>query len=185
MVENDKASLSILPVFGSSVAFIVLNIFAVRPFITWIIRTTPEGEEFSDFYICLILSGVMISGFITEIIGSQAVFGAFVFGLIIPKGPLGLALVEKIEDFMSVLFVPLFFAATGLTTDLGLIKGFYTWAILLILVTLCCIGKIIGTIAVAVYYQMPVDEGVVLGLLITQKDLLKFSFLKLARIRRY
>ena len=82
MVENEKPSLSILMVFGSCAAFIAFNIFAVRPLILLIIRKTPEGEAFSDFYICLIRSGVMISGLITDAIVTHAIFGAYIFGVL-------------------------------------------------------------------------------------------------------
>ncbi|KAF9619325.1 hypothetical protein IFM89_006512 [Coptis chinensis] len=84
----------------------------------WMVSNTPEGENFNDFYICLILTGVMICAFITDAIGTHSVFGAFVFGLIIPNGPLGTTLIEKLEDFVITLLLPLFFAISGLRTDL-------------------------------------------------------------------
>ncbi|TKY60437.1 Cation/H(+) antiporter 15 [Spatholobus suberectus] len=181
MVENQKPSFSLLLIFLSSAAFVAFNVFVVRPVILWIIRKTPEGEAFSDFYICMILSGVMISGLVTDAIGTHAVFGAFVFGLTIPNGPLGLTLVERLEDFMSLLLLPLFFATSGLKTDLGLLKGFYTWAILIILVALSFIGKIVGTIAVAVYYQMSVREGAVVGLLMNTKGIIEVIVLNIGK----
>nr|KYP67860.1 K(+)/H(+) antiporter 13 [Cajanus cajan] len=181
MVENDKPSVSVLLVSLTSAAFVALNVFAVRPLILWTIRRTPEGEPFSDFFICMILSGLMISGLITDVIGTHALFGAFVFGLAIPNGPLGLTLVERLEDFMSILLLPLFFASSGLKTDLGLLKGFGIWSELLTLVGLSCIGKIVGTIAVAVYYQMSVRDGVVLGLLMNTKGIIEVIVLNIGK----
>ncbi|XVF14808.1 hypothetical protein REPUB_Repub09cG0093200 [Reevesia pubescens] len=105
------------------------------------IRRTPEGESFSEFYICLILSGVMISGFITDSNGTHSVFGAFVFGLIIPNGPLGITLIEKLEDFVSGLLLPLFFAISGLKTDIAAIKEGQTWGMLALVIFLSCAGK--------------------------------------------
>ncbi|KAK7247584.1 hypothetical protein RIF29_42469 [Crotalaria pallida] len=181
LVENQKPTLASVMVVVSSVAFIAFYAFAVRPVISWIIRKTPEGESFSDFYICLILAGVMVSGFITDALGTHSVVGGFVFGLIIPQGPLGVALIEKIEDFMSGLLLPLFFAISGLNTDLGLIKGFRTWLILLFIVIMACIGKIAGTILVAVSYEMTVNEGAALGLLMNSKGLVEMIVLNVGR----
>jgi Kef-type K+ transport system membrane component KefB len=181
LAENERVSFASFMVVLSSAAFVAFNAFVVRPIIMWIIRKTPEGESFSDFYICLILAGVMISGFITDAIGTHSVFGAFVFGLIIPSGPLGFALIEKLEDFVSGLLLPLFFAISGLKTNVGLIDGFATWAILIILVILACIGKVAGTLIVALSYQMSLTEGAALGMLMNTKGLVEILVLNIGR----
>lgn len=179
--ENDSASLASLWVVLSSVGFVVFCILVVRPGISWIIRRTPEGEAYSDFYVCLILAGVMISGFVTDAIGTHSVFGAFVFGLAIPNGPLGVTLVEKLEDFVSGLLLPLFFAISGLKTNIGAINGGSTWAIILVVIFLACIGKVIGTLIIAVYNQMSVREGVALGLLMNTKGLVEIIVLNVGK----
>ena len=181
LAENEVVSLSSLMVVLSTGAFVAFNAFVVRPIIMWIIRKTPEGESFSDFYICLILAGVMISGFITDAIGTHSAFGAFVFGLIIPTGPLGFALIEKLEDFVSGLLLPLFFAISGLKTNIGLINSFGTWAVLIILVVLACIGKVVGTLVVALSYQMSYSEGAALGMLMNTKGLVEILVLNIGR----
>ncbi|KAJ0039646.1 hypothetical protein Pint_27366 [Pistacia integerrima] len=179
--ENESTSLSSLWVILSGVAFVIFCIFIVRPAISWMIRRTPEGETFSEFYICLILTGVMIAGFITDAIGTHSVFGAFVFGLVIPNGPLGLTLIEKLEDFVSGLLLPLFFAISGLKTDIGAIQGTFTWGILVLVIILACAGKIIGTLFVATIYQMPAREGVTLGLLMNTKGLVEMIVLNVGK----
>ncbi|XP_028797973.1 cation/H(+) antiporter 15-like [Neltuma alba] len=181
LAENQSASLASLWVLISSAAFVGFCLFAVRPAISWIISRTPEGEAFSEFHISLILSGVMISGFITDAIGTHSVFGAFVYGLAIPNGPLGMTLVEKLEDFVSGLLLPLFFAISGLKTNIGAIKGAATWAILFLVIFLACIGKIIGTLAVAIYYQMGLREGTSIGLLMNTKGLVEIVVLNVGR----
>ncbi|KAL1364698.1 hypothetical protein HN51_012829 [Arachis hypogaea] len=181
MAQSERLVLSSFMILISSVAFVLFYVFAVRPIIGWIIRKTPEGESFSDFYVCLILAGVMVSGFITDAMGTHSVFGAFVFGLTIPTGPLSLTLVEKIEDFVSGLLLPLFFAISGLKTNLGLIKGVFPWLTIVTLVLLSCIGKIAGTIFVAVSYQMTLDEGAALGLLMNSKGLVEMIVLNVGR----
>lgn len=145
------------------------------------IRRTPEGESFSEFYVCLILTGVMISGFITDAIGTHSVFGAFVFGLVIPNGPLGLTLIEKLEDFVSGLLLPLFFAISGLKTDISSIHGTSTWMITLLVIILACAGKIAGTLLVSLMYQMPIREGVTLGLLMNTKGLVEMIVLNVGK----
>ncbi|KAL7165109.1 hypothetical protein ACSBR2_040900 [Camellia fascicularis] len=179
--ENDTSSLASLWVILSSIAFVMLCIFFIRPLIIWVIQRTPEGETISEFYICLILTGVMISGFITDAIGTHSVFGAFVFGLIIPNGPLGVTLIEKLEDFVSGLLLPLFFAMSGLKTNILAITGALTWGYLILVIILACVGKIAGTLLVALYYQMHFYEGLTLGLLMNTKGLVEMIVLNVGR----
>ncbi|XWS41307.1 hypothetical protein CRYUN_Cryun17cG0070300 [Craigia yunnanensis] len=181
LAENDTTTLASLWVVLSSAAFVAICILIVRPAISWMIRRTPEGESFNEFYICLILTGVMISGFITDAIGTHSVFGAFVFGLIIPNGPLGVTLIEKLEDFVSGLLLPLFFAISGLKTDIAAIRGGRTWGILAVVIFLSCAGKIAGTVMITTFYQMPLNEGFILGLLMNTKGLIEMIVLNVGR----
>ncbi|GAU19592.1 hypothetical protein TSUD_304050, partial [Trifolium subterraneum] len=181
MAENETTSFASLWVLLSGAAFVAFCVYAVRPAASWIVKRTPEGESFSEFYISLILAGVMVSGFITDAIGTHSVFGAFVFGLAIPNGPLGVTLVEKLEDFVSGLLLPLFFAISGLKTNLGLVQGSHTWTIIIVVIFLACIGKIVGTLAVAIFYQMPICEGATLGLLMNTKGLVEMIVLNVGK----
>lgn len=181
LAENNSSSLASLWVILSSIGFIIVCIFVVRPIISWMVRRTPEGETFSEFYICIILTGVMISGFVTDAIGTHSVFGAFVFGLVIPNGQLGITLIEKLEDFVSGLLLPLFFAISGLKTDVTKINGALTWGALFLVIVLACAGKIAGTLVVAMFYQMPLREGVVLGLLMNTKGLIEMIVLNVGK----
>nr|GMD97246.1 cation/H(+) antiporter 15-like [Ipomoea batatas] len=181
LAENDTIPLATLWVFLSSVAFVCFCVFVVRPLIEIVIRQTPEGETINEFYIYLILTGVMISGFVTDAIGTHSVFGAFVFGLVIPSGSLGLTLIERLEDFVSGLLLPLFFATSGLKTEISAIKGVGTWSILVVVIILSCAGKVAGTLLVALYYKMPFNEGLTLGLLMNAKGLIEMIVLNVGK----
>ncbi|KAL1549020.1 Cation/H(+) antiporter 15 [Salvia divinorum] len=181
LAENEAASLASLWVILSSVLFVVFCVCVVRPLISWMIGSSPEGESVSEFYICLILTGVMVSGFITDALGTHSVFGAFVFGLVIPNGPLGITLIERLEDFVSGLLLPLFFAISGLKTDISSIKDFSTWAILAVVIVLACAGKVAGTLLVTLYYKIPFYEGLTLGLLMNAKGLIEMIVLNVGK----
>ncbi|KAH0645898.1 hypothetical protein KY284_033782 [Solanum tuberosum] len=179
--ENKDMSLATLWVILSSIAFICVCFFVIRPLIGRRISQTPEGESISEFNICLILTGVMISGFITDVIGTHSVFGAFVFGLIIPSGPLGLTLIERLEDFVSGLLLPLFFAISGLKTEISAIDSAATWGVLCVVIILACAGKVIGVVIVTLYYKMPFHEGLSLGLLMNAKGLVEMIVLNVGK----
>ncbi|CAN0906012.1 Cation/H(+) antiporter 15 [Linum grandiflorum] len=58
--EDENASLASLWIIASSVLFVLVCFFIIRPGIDCMIKRTPEGDSFNEFYICLILTGVMI-----------------------------------------------------------------------------------------------------------------------------
>ncbi|KAM0002801.1 putative cation/H+ exchanger, sodium/solute symporter superfamily [Helianthus debilis subsp. tardiflorus] len=181
LAENENINLATLWVVLSSAGFIMFCVYVVRPMVSWIIQKTPEGEPVSDFYIAVILTGVMISGFITDALGTHSVFGAFIFGLVIPNGPLGVTLIERLEDFVSGLLLPLFFAISGLKTEIGAIDGVDTWGILALVIVLACAGKVAGTLLVALLYQIPFYDGVTLGFLMNTKGLVEMIVLNVGK----
>lgn len=106
----------------SGLAFVLFMVFVIRPAMRWIIKDYESTMH--EACICLSLAGVLVSGFTTDLIGLHSIFGAFIFGLIIPKsGSFSDKLVERIDDFVSGLLLPLYFASSGLKTDLDKIKG--------------------------------------------------------------
>jgi hypothetical protein len=51
---------------------------------------------------------VFVSAFFTDVIGVHAIFGGFIAGLVIPRdNGFAISLLEKIEDLVSILFLPL------------------------------------------------------------------------------
>lgn len=181
IAENESLSLFSLWVVLFNAAFVLFCFYVIRPLILWAVQRTPEGEVISDVYLCLILTGVMISGFIADCLGTHSVFGAFIFGLVIPTGPVGLSIIERLEDFVTGLLLPLFFAISGLKTDITLIKGAETWAILFVVIVLACAGKVIGTLLVSLYYNIPFYEGLTLGLLMNAKGLVEMIVLNVGK----
>ena len=58
----------------------------------------------------------------TEAIGVHAIFGAFLLGAVIPHdSPLARSLHRGIVDLVTILFMPAFFAFTGMRTEIGLV----------------------------------------------------------------
>ena len=165
----------------SNLVFLSFCFVIVRPMMSWLIEKTPEGKPFSEFQLCIVLIGVMISAFITDVLGTHSIFGAFVYGLIIPNGPLGAAIIEKLEDFVSGLLLPLFYAISGLKTDINLISGTNDWTFVLSVIPLSYLGKIVGIVLVSNMFQIPNRDGVVLGLLMNSKGLIEIIVLNVGR----
>lgn len=170
-----------LYVILSSIAFVFICFFLIRPFIKWFLKDVPDAESFSDLQICVVLTGVMVASFATDAIGAHAIFGAYVYGLTIPNGPIAVALIERLEDFVSGLLLPLFCANSGLKTNVMVVKGVARWVGCLMVIPLACAGKVLGTVVVGLFFNVTAREGVILGLLMNTKGLIEIIVLNVAR----
>ncbi|CAK8539293.1 unnamed protein product [Lathyrus sativus] len=179
--EKNASTVASVWVVLSNVFFVGFCFLVVRPSVALLIKKTPEGKPFSKFQICVVLVGVMVSAFITDVIGTHSIFGAFVYGLVIPTGPLAAAIIEKLEDFVSGLLLPLFYAISGLKTNITLVHGGRFWAFVFAIVPLACFGKIIGTLFFSILFDIPARDGVVLGFLMNTKGLIEMIVLNIGR----
>jgi Kef-type K+ transport system membrane component KefB len=116
-------------------------VYAVRPVFLWILRRNHSLENGpSQSMIALTLLIMLTSAFFTQVIGVHAIFGAFLAGIICPhESGFAIKVTEKIEDLVSALFLPLYFAFSGLSTNLGLLNDGTVW------------GYVVGIIAVAFF----------------------------------
>ncbi|KAJ4798403.1 Cation/H(+) antiporter 15 [Rhynchospora pubera] len=180
--ETHQSVLASLWVLLSGMAFVSFSFFVIRPLMRKANRRVPDGESITDFQVCVILTGVMTAGAITDTIGLHSVFGAFVYGLAIPNnGPLAVALVEKLEDFVTGLLLPLFFATSGLRTNTTTVTSPTAVALLVLVFVLASIGKIVGTTIMAAFYNMPFREGLSLGFLMNTRGVVDIIVLNIGR----
>ena len=181
-----KSPLVSVWVLLSGVGFVVFMLVVIRPVMKWIAkRASPENGAVRESYVCLTLAGVMVSGLATDLIGIHSIFGAFVFGLTIPKdGEFGQRLIERIEDFVSGLLLPLYFATRGLKTDVAKIRGAVSWGMVGLVIVTACVGKIVGTFAVAVMVKVPAREALTLGFLMNTKGLVELIVLNIGKEKK-
>ncbi|XP_059645141.1 cation/H(+) antiporter 18-like [Cornus florida] len=179
-----RSPLISLWVFLCGTAFVIGCILVLPPIFRWMQQRCPEGEPVDEMYICATLVIVLAAGFATDSIGIHALFGAFVVGVVVPKeGPFAGVLVEKVEDLVSSLFLPLYFVSSGLKTNLLTIKGLQSWGLLVLVICTACTGKIIGTIAVSLWCKVPFREAVALGFLMNTKGLVELIVLNIGKDR--
>lgn len=171
-------------VFLCGSGFITLCIFIAPPIFKWMARRCPEGQQVDEIYICATLAAVLAAGFMTDMIGIHALFGAFVIGILVPKdGSFSGALVEKVEDLVSGLFLPLYFVSSGLKTNVATIQGAQSWGLLVLVIVTACAGKIIGTVVVSLLCKIPFREAVTLGFLMNTKGLVELIVLNIGKDR--
>ncbi|XP_043704039.1 cation/H(+) antiporter 18-like [Telopea speciosissima] len=169
----------------SAFVFVICSILIFPPVFKWMARHCHEGEPVDDLYICATLAAVLAAGFVTDSIGIHALFGAFVLGILVPKdGPFAGALVEKVEDLVTGLFLPLYFVSSGLKTNVATIQGSQSWGLLVLVICTACFGKIVGTVVVALLFRVPYREALALGFLMNSKGLVELIVLNIGKDRK-
>jgi Kef-type K+ transport system membrane component KefB len=158
--------------------YIAVMVAVVRPYLArlddWV------GAPLTQESFAVILLGVLASSWVTELIGIHALFGAFLFGAIMPRrGRLADALVEKIEDIVVVLLLPLFFAYSGLRTEIGLLDSAGDWLICGVIIVAACAGKFGGSAIAARLTGLSWREASVIGVLMNTRGLMELIVLNL------
>ncbi|XP_071687020.1 cation/H(+) antiporter 18-like [Rutidosis leptorrhynchoides] len=179
-----RSPLVALWVFLCATGFVLMCSFLVPPLFKWMSQRCPDGEPVDELYVCATLGGVLAASFVTDTIGIHALFGAFVIGVLIPKeGAFVGALVEKVEDLVSGLFLPLYFVSSGLKTNVASIKGARSWGLLVLIIITACFGKIAGSVGVSLVCKIPFMEALAIGLLMNTKGLVELIVLNIGKDR--
>ncbi|KAK0617411.1 Sodium/hydrogen exchanger family-domain-containing protein [Immersiella caudata] len=182
LVNNDSG-LAALWALLSCIGWTLLLIFVVRPPFIWILRRTGSLQNGpTQGMVALTLLMVLASAFFTGIIGIHPIFGAFLVGLICPHdGGFAIKMTEKIEDLISVLFLPLYFALSGLNTNLGALNDGTTWGYVIAVILCAFAGKIIGGTLAARMNKLLWRESFTIGCLMSCKGLVELIVLNIGR----
>lgn len=178
---NNSNGLAALWALLAGIGWTLFLIFGVRPPFIWILKRTGSIKNGpTQGMVALTLLMVLASSFFTGIIGIHPIFGAFLVGLICPHdGGFAIKMTEKIEDLISVLFLPLYFALSGLSTDLGLLNEGITWAYVIAIIACAFAGKIIGGTLAARANKLLWRESITIGCLMSCKGLVELIVLNI------
>jgi Kef-type K+ transport system membrane component KefB len=163
-----------------SVAYVAIMLFVVRPLLARLAQRVPTSSQLTHDRVAVVVLLVLASSCATELIGIHALFGAFLAGAVVPRhGGLAHVLAEKLEDLVVVVLVPLFFAHSGMRTELGLLDSPGSWAAFGVLVLVACVGKLgAGTLA-ARWSGLTWRESGALGILMNTRGLIVLIVLNL------
>jgi Kef-type K+ transport system membrane component KefB/nucleotide-binding universal stress UspA family protein len=160
---------------GLAVVYVLSMVFAIRPVLGRLEMVYDRQGRLSQHLVALIFVMVLASSLATASIGIHAMFGAFLMGLVMPKGAQFVRhLAEKLEDYTVVLLLPIFFAVTGLRTDLTLLTAQpQLWLYAAVVTFVACAGKIGGAMLAARFSGMGLRESSAIGILMNTRGLME------------
>lgn len=171
---------SALYAIGLTALYIIIMFMVVRPFLKKVGEVYANQEVINKTFVALILLILIISSTLTEIIGIHALFGAFMAGVVMPPS-IGFrkVMMEKVEDIALVFFLPLFFAFTGLRTEIGLINSPALWGVCLLLITVAVAGKLGGCAIAARLVGESWKDSFTIGTLMNTRGLMELVALNI------
>jgi Kef-type K+ transport system membrane component KefB/nucleotide-binding universal stress UspA family protein len=167
---------------GWATIYVAVMFLVVRPFLRRLQQVHERQQRLSQTMVGVILLMVLVSSYITEVIGIHALFGAFLLGAMMPKGSAFVhALTEKLEDFTVVFLLPIFFAYTGLKTRIGVLDSAEMWMYCGLVILVACAGKFGGSTLAARACGMPWREAGAIGILMNTRGLMELVMLNVGR----
>jgi Kef-type K+ transport system membrane component KefB len=162
---------------GLSVAFLVLMVGVVRPLaVRFAARFTDDNLPRGA--VAWVFVALLLSALTTEAIGIHAVFGAFLLGAVIPHdSAVARAFTRRLEDIVTVLLLPAFFAFTGMRTQIGLVQGVEGWLVCGVIILAATAGKFGGTFAAARFTGLDARTSTALGVLMNTRGLMELIVL--------
>ncbi|KAF3129914.1 K(+)/H(+) antiporter [Orbilia oligospora] len=177
---NAGSGVSAVYVLLVAVGFILFLFFVVKPIFHWYLRKTGNMGNPSQSALTVTLLICLSSAWFSNVIGIHAIFGGFVVGLICPhEGGFAVAVAEKIEDLITVLFLPLYFTLSGLRTNIGLLNSGIVWAYVIGVLAIAFITKIIGGTLAARFFKLRWRESLAVGVLMSCKGLVELIVLNI------
>lgn len=158
--------------------YVVLMVLGVRPALLRLEAYYHTRGRMTQDILAIILLMLLASAWATEWLGVHALFGAFILGAILPKEP-GFVhdLNEKLEDVTVVLLLPLFFAYTGLRTQIGLLDAPALWLDGALVVLVAVVGKFGGSALAGRWMGLRWREASALGVMMNTRGLMELVIL--------
>ncbi len=173
LIRAAHQTTSIWVTLGGILLFALIMIYGVRFLLRGLERTFQKYGEISENRMAFLLLLALASALCTERLGIHLLFGSFLMGAIMPKEPKFVRyILDRFETVTITLLLPLFFAFTGLHTNIGLLKGPAMWFYCGLIILVAAAGKLGGSMAAARLSGMPWREAAGLGTLMNTRGLM-------------
>jgi Kef-type K+ transport system membrane component KefB len=179
-VTRTNSMAGALPIVIYSVFYIGAMLTLGRWLLQFLANYYDRTGKLSQLMLAGIYMAVVASALITEAIGIHLIFGAFLMGAAMPKNPrLVREIAQKTEDFVLIFLLPIFFAYSGLKTQVGLLNSPELWLLCAAILGVAIVGKYFGTYYAARSCQIDRQEASALGWLMNTRGLTELIVLNI------
>ncbi|MFI1582571.1 cation:proton antiporter [Embleya sp. NPDC020630] len=177
MVATAGGSWPLIRMALETALFLLVLGYIVRPGLR---RLTASGRGSAGGVLlhAVLVTGVLLSAWAGNVIGLHAVFGAFAFGVVVPRREVEERAPEVAQriDQTGLFLLPVFFAVTGLSVDLGSL-GRRGLVMVVAVVLVACAGKFVGAAVAARLSGASGHEALTFGVLLNARGLTELVIL--------
>ncbi|MDJ1133670.1 cation:proton antiporter [Streptomyces iconiensis] len=161
-----------------AIPYVLITAFVVRPVLRAVFVRKGRAVALGPWHLPMLFTGVLLSGAATEAMGMHFIFGAFLFGTVMPREKTAALRAEIHERTGQVtsLLLPVYFVVAGLGVDLGSMNA-GRFAELALILVVAVVGKIGGTYLGARSQGLPARPAVSLGVLMNTRGLTELVIL--------
>ncbi|KAF3448410.1 hypothetical protein FNV43_RR09123 [Rhamnella rubrinervis] len=179
---NEEGLNKALTKFSIIIGAIIVVKLVIRPLLFWIIKRTPEGRPVKNVYVYTLVVLSLTSGLAPNPLGEYVYLGPIILGLAIPDGPpLGSAVIDKLESFVSGVFLPLLITSTGMRVDFHEMKFDKMISSSIIITILTYLVKLVTCLLPCIYYQIPMLDSLALSLIMASQGIVELNFYSILR----
>jgi len=165
---------------GLTFLYIALMLTLGRAIVTAAVARLESSTRIGERSLALVLVAVLLSAVATEFIGIHAIFGAFLLGAVIPHhSQVALQVTDRLADLVRAMFLPAFFAYTGLRTEIGLVHTVEDWLLCVVIIAVATAGKFGGTTLAAKMMGLRWRDSSALGILMNTRGLVELIVLNI------
>jgi len=165
---------------GLAITYIVFMLYVIKPWLQKISDRRMKEDKIDKTVIGISFFLLLLSAYFTEIIGIHALFVAFIAGVVMPNNiRFKEILTDKVEDMSTILLLPIFFAFTGLRTQIGLLNEGHLWVFCILIISVAIIGKLAGTAFTAKIVGRSWKDSLSIGALMNTRGLMELIVLNI------
>lgn len=177
-IARSSSWAGVLTPLAGTAAWSFFLLVGLMPLRRWLEARYRRGHQLGPLLQTSLFGGALLSAAVTEWIGVHAIFGAFLWGLAMPRyEPLRRRLELRLEAVVMQLLLPLFFAISGLSTKIGSLNSVSLWIAALLVLAVAVGGKFLGTWAMARLSGVEPKEAQALGWLMNTRGLTELVIL--------
>lgn len=166
---------------AATLGYTLLLLVVLGPWLRrWARSTISSTGEVGTTGLAILLVLVLASSVVTNLIGIFAIFGAFLLGAVLsPEVKFREAVGRRLQDVVSVFFLPIFFTYTGLRTRIDALDGLTMWALCGVVLAAAVLGKFGGCSLAARLTGFSPRESVCIGAMMNTRGLMELIVVNL------
>lgn len=179
LIQAGTATSALFTVLLAAI-YVGVMFFGVRPLLQRLSVRYGQPGQVNKTFVAVLFIVLFLSALATEVIGIHALFGAFLAGAMMPAAPAFRHwLIARIEDVSLVILLPLFFAFTGLKTQVGLLNNATLWLVCGLIILVAVVGKFGGSLVAARFTGQSWADSCAIGALMNTRGLMELVVLNI------